>query len=109
MSSTSGGAGIQSVGFGDLVAGNEIYDTAGVNPCAASALAGVTVSVPNGFSCSLAWDTQTFKMQFLDNVVHDSGMTAAANFSAFGCTGAHTDGHGVCLDIDQRASPTIVS
>ena len=85
MSSTSGGAGIQSVGFGDLVAGNEIYDTAGVNPCAASALAGVTVSVPNGFSSSLAWDTQTFKMQFLDNVVHDSGMTAACSIRVSWC------------------------
>jgi hypothetical protein len=79
----------------EIWAGNELYDLAGVNGCSTSGFSILNPQAISGFSSSLPWDTQRFHLQYINNYIHDAGLTAALDSQ---CGSARTDGNGIIMD-----------
>jgi hypothetical protein len=88
------GGGLQTIG-GDyfLVAGNEIHHTTLCSPYGSS---GLSIFHPIGRTPNSGqpWDTQTYHIQVLDNLIYDNGLDQSAG----GTCHANNDGNGMIMD-----------
>jgi hypothetical protein len=88
---------------------NEQYDGAGTNCYHTSVNDNYERTAIPGFTATLPWDTNSYHIQFIGNVIHDGGETAAE--PAISCGGqqpVHTDGDGIIIDdfqLTQRNPP----
>ena len=93
----SGGAALGSTQDYEYAMGNEIYDMAGVNPCHTSAVSiyqPVSMVTPSG----LPWDQNLYHFMYINNVIHDSGETAAETGTCPPQGTGHSDGNGLFFD-----------
>ena len=75
----------------DYLIANEVYDFSGVN---GNHTSGVNFYEEKATTGTGTWESDTYVVQILGNVIHDGGETASINNG----TNPHTDGEGIILD-----------